>query len=208
MPRATPFTQAELDKRKLGNETRRVTVEMIARLDDMRSLPNDRLEVIAGQINEVLQQHHTAELATRQETPAGILAALRPVAEQLEGLLKHLSLLPLSLRHELAIDEAALRGRLDNIKIVAGKYELRRVTAGHVASKDALRKELTARLLPILGEHCPKSASDRRRALRWVADVQRAARLVVPDETKNPGRLMGGDSRARSPTSRRKVSTK
>lgn len=196
MPRAKPFTQAKIERRAQAPDlSPRVTVEMIAGLRDMHGLPPADRENITARVNQALQWHWIHDRADHEETPAAILAALVPVADKFNGFLNALIELPLSLRQELAIDEAALLLGLDNAKILIGRYELQRESGGYGTRKDIQRASLADNLLEILACFRQEVAADRQKATRWIADIQRATGLVTPDETKNPKRLLGRPSR-------------
>lgn len=196
MPRARPFTQAEVHERAKTDELRKfndaLTPEQFAQFMTLGGIPEDARTVCLSEINELFRYHEVHELAIAQEHPARKVTALKRLERPAKELLTVLESLPQGLRLELRTGDLEefpdrLRDRI--------AYWSSHVKTHRPSDSTAARLRLFQHIESIAIKFSPDHLGKEPRRRRWVAHVLRALGIVVPNEKKNRARVTGKRSR-------------
>lgn len=115
MPRAQPFTRTDLDARarEKANTLDPDLIEKIKLILKSDNATAANVERLASEVAQTIQTYNLTVLADHQESPARIVAALKPGLPLAKGLREWLEMLRQSVRFELKTPEAeALFGRI------------------------------------------------------------------------------------------------
>jgi hypothetical protein len=192
MPRAKPINRSEVERRE--KETL-VDPELIEKLADLAGAASkDTKEKLRYKLNCTVSAFFARRLADKQESPARIVAALKPGLNPARKLLAWLKSLPVSVLIEL--QAGGLEAFVHRLEKQAAYWQ-RHVEAHRPTGEDAASLALRWFLKDIYNEHClslrhKKNPKERKRHLDDL--VARASKMIgarYPNERKNRGRFTG-----------------
>jgi hypothetical protein len=162
---------------------------------------------MASELRSVIDRYKIHLFAHRQERPARMVAALRPILASAKNLKTKLNALPQSLRMELrAGGLGQLFDHLNELieELIAASKSRSSYWQGHVAKSRPtgeaqislwLRQQLKELITKYSPDRAGASKQEKRtneaRRDRWVGDVLRAIEVKFPDEKKNRKRFRG-----------------
>jgi hypothetical protein len=184
MPRAQPFTRTDLDARarEKANTLDPDLIEKIKLILKSDNATAANVERLASEVAQTIQTYNLTVLADHQESPARIVAALKPGLPLAKGLREWLEMLPQSVRFELKTPEAeALFGR---IKEQLAKWQAK-VRAGPIGRGAA--RNIRQSLSSILA----KDIANERKRRKIAAHILAEASIDFPNEKKNRKKFIG-----------------
>jgi hypothetical protein len=193
MPRATPFSHLEAQQR---SQERLVAPALIEKLVEIAGAASkDTKEKLRYKLDCTIRAYRARRLGDKQESPARIVAALKPGVKAAKELRAWLDSLPVGVLIEL--QAGGLEEHLHRI-INRANYWQRHVEAGRPTGEDAANLDLRWSLKDIYSEHCRlslrrhKNPKERKRHLDDL--VARASKMIgarYPNERKHRGRFTG-----------------
>jgi hypothetical protein len=186
LPRAKPFSRADVESRKVLYKAFSLdpaVIEKIKAILKFEGVAAANVERLVSEIGQAIRTYKATGHANRQESPARIVAALKPGLPLAKGLRVWLSTLPPWLRFDLKIPE--LEELFDRIKKLSDDWQrkARAGPVGHGYAALSLRDSLRSILANDI-----KNEPERRRA---VANILRAEGIRFPDEKKNRRKFTG-----------------
>jgi hypothetical protein len=225
MPRARPFTRADVAKRRddlgvstalsIGRDCTPAEQKFIDKLSKAAGIAPSDPHGFSYKLKIAIAAYRVRELAHRQERPAAIVAALKPVlktakalqdgctARRKAGLLKRIYALPASLRFDLragGLEEMLrTRGKLKELNaaltelIEHGDAKLSqlktRIREGAPAGSATIGAAFREQVLMMLDEHCPDASEAKR--IQWAGDVWAAIGDSQLDPQKHAAQFKG-----------------
>jgi hypothetical protein len=191
MPRATPFSHLEVQQR---SQERLVDPALIEKLVEIAGAASKGTkEKLRYKLNCTVSAFLARRLGDKQESPARIVAALKPGLKPATKLLAWLKSLPVGVLIEL--QAGGLEEHLHRI-INRADYWQRHVEAHRPTGEDAASLVLRWSLLDIYNEHClslhHKKPKEQKRHLDDL--VARASKMIgarFPNVRKHRGRFRG-----------------
>ena len=191
MPRATPFSRLEVQQR---SQERLVNPALIEKLVEIAGAASkDTKEKLRCKLSCAVSAFFARRLADKQESPARIVAALKPGVKAVKNLLAWLDSLPVGVLIEL--QAGGLEEHLHRI-INRANYWQRHVEAHRPTGEGAANLVLRWSLKDTYNEHClslrHKNAKERKQHLDDL--VARASKMIgarYPNERKHRGRFTG-----------------
>jgi hypothetical protein len=192
MPRADPFSRADVEQRSKASEIAPALIMKLVLKAAAKKRPKPEL---IRQLISTIRYYRQRVLADEQERPARIVAALKPGLKPARELLAWLNSLPVGVLIELRA--GALLSTLPRIENRIAYWQ-RRVAVHRPAGEDARNRELRRSLTDIITAHWPDEpdATDRqkrtneRERRRWVAFACREIGARYPYEKKNRRRFI------------------
>src|SRR5262249_5691748 len=178
MPRATPFSHLEAQQR---SQERLVAPALIEKLVEIAGAASkDTKEKLRYKLDCTIRAYRARRLGDKQESPARIVAALKPGVKAAKELRAWLDSLPVGVLIEL--QAGGLEEHLHRI-INRANYWQRHVEAGRPTGEDAANLDLRWSLKDIYSEHCRlslrrhKNPKERKRRDPITITVPQACRL-------------------------------
>ena len=183
MPRAKAFTRSHVKARAQVSLDLKV-IDQIKTTLKSAGIEPAKLEQVACRIVLAIQTYKLRVLAESQESPARMVAALKPGLQPAKQLRQWLDTLPQSLHFDLKVSGMeGLRARIEERL----KYWEAKVRAHRPAGKGAAGLDLRQNLDSLLADHIGNEHK-RRQA---VADILAAASIKFPSEQKNRKKFTG-----------------
>jgi hypothetical protein len=186
VPRAKPFTRADVKSREALYEAISLdpaVIEKIKAILKFEGVAAANGERLVSEIEQAIRTYKLTARADYQESPAHIVAALKPGLPLAKRLREWLNTLPQWLRFDLKFPE--LEELLVRIKAQSDYWQakVRAGPIGHGPAALSLRQSLCIILA--------KDIKNERKMRRAMADILKAAGIKFPDEKKNPRRFTG-----------------
>jgi hypothetical protein len=188
MPRAKAFTRSHVGARAQVGLDPKVIDKTKTTLRSAGIEP-EQMERVVCRLVQAIQAYKLRVLADSQESPARIVAALRPGLQPAKRLSKWLGTLPQSLRFDLKVP--GMEGLPDRIEELV-KYWGAKVRAHRPAGEAAAGFDLRKMLDGSLADHI----DNERKRRRVVADILRDASIKFPNEKKNRKKFTGRQLRS------------
>jgi hypothetical protein len=192
MPRANPVSRSQVKQR---SQERLVNPALIEELVEIAGAASkDTTEKLRYKLNCTVSAFFARRLADKQESPARIVAALKPGLNPARKLLAWLKSLPVSVLIEL--QAGGLEAFVNRLEKQADYWQ-QHVEAHRPTGEDAASLALRWSLRDIYNEHClsvrhKKNPKERKRHLDDL--IARASKMIgagYPNERKNRGRFTG-----------------
>jgi hypothetical protein len=188
MPLAKAISRSEVEQRSKETLVDPALIEKIAGRVGITD------QAAKQKLTYTIQAYRARVLALQQESPARIVAALKPGLNPARKLLEWLKLLPDGLLIEL--QAGGLEEHLHRI-INRANYWQRHVEAHRQAGEGDASLDLRLSLLDIVAAHCPDAPEWKRR--RRVAFACREIGARYPNEKKHRRRFTGEQKRPSKP---------
>jgi hypothetical protein len=208
MPRAKAFNRSEVERRSkvIGPSPRVLTSSLvdstlIEKLVDLAGVGSrDSKAALKHKLAYTIEAYRARVLANQQESPARILAALKPGVKPVRKLLAWLKLLPAGVLIEL--QAGGLEEHLQRI-IDRANYWRRRAETHRPAGEADAGLALRRSLIDIFTAHCPDVPEQKRRG--WVAFACRELGAPYPNEKKYRQRFRGEHRQKRTAAERKRA---
>jgi len=178
MSRATPFSRLEVQQRSQECLVNPALIEKLVEIAGAAS--KDTKEKLRYKLDCTIRAYRARRLGDKQESPARIVAALKPGVKAAKELRAWLDSLPVGVLIEL--QAGGLEEHLHRI-INRANYWQRHVEAGRPTGEDAANLDLRWSLKDIYSEHCRlslrrhKNPKERKRRDPITITVPQACRL-------------------------------